>query len=168
MRIRDRKRARKRYEVRLTRIFRRRICTRSYKKKKKNPNDEILNIVRFFLFSFLLRYTRIFENSISERGHVKYFNRSKYTFRVKELFRWIFCGHEGVKEVSRMQIDERFPYRSRNDFTLLIRSSIFLESTQRHRVHRRSSVRRRSVAINYLIRPSFFSPDTAGCRRLHG
>lgn len=57
------------------------------KKKKKNPNDEILNIVRFFLFSFLLRYTRIFENSISERGHVKYFNRSKYTFRVKELFR---------------------------------------------------------------------------------
>lgn len=35
MRIRDRKRARKRYEVRLTRIFRRRICTRSYKKKRK-------------------------------------------------------------------------------------------------------------------------------------
>lgn len=40
---------------------------------------------------------------------MKYFIHNEYTFRVNELFRWIFRGHEGVKEVSRMQIDERFP-----------------------------------------------------------
>lgn len=137
--------------------------------KWRNIKDRTRDIT-FFFFFFSCDIQRFLRIRISERRHVKYLNRGKYTFRVKELSRWIFCGHEGVKEVSRMQIDERFPYRSRarNDFTLLIGSSIFLEGTQRHRVHRRSSVRRRSVAINYLIRPSFFSPDTAGCRRLHG